>query len=420
MLSEAILRKTKGFTQQKSLQHAAVLFSGKAGVHLIALISQPVLARLYSPAQFGEFAFLNSLLAILLVAASGRYEAGIVLTRKPQHAKRLFQLSQLVLAVYIALLGLLLILLPKSLQQWIFGQGLPAAYLWLIPVLILCAGYWELVHHWLVRFQRYSSISLALIIQRLLLFGGAMAAAAFSVPGNGLIYGLLAGSLGIFIISLILQKEPVRLRLKGLKTYAHHFREFPYFSVPTLFTSLLIQHLPVLWIIFFFNKNMAGTYSLANALVMIPVTGLSMSIGQVFYARLAQSPAHRKKSLIKKACFSYALILIPPVLVIFYWGEPIIEMLLGSRWQQTGEFISLLAPITLALGLNSCLLIALNASRKQSAAFGLQLLKLLLWIGALSTGIIFQDIIIVFKLMAFLSFIHLFFTIYILKNLKII
>ena len=407
MLSTAILRKTRGFTQQKSLQHAAVLFSGRAGVQFIALVSQPILARLYSPADFGEFAFLNSLLAILLVASSARYDAGIVLTRRPQHARRLFQLAQLVLIGFVLLICLLLVLAPIGLQQWFTAQNLSAVYLWIIPVLVLCAGYWELVHNWLVRFQKYSRISFALITQRLLFLGGALTAVVLPIPANGLVFGLLIGSLGIFIVSLRWKKEPLKLPLRKLKAYAHHFREFPCFSVPTLGLALFIQHLPVLCLGYFFNSSAAGEYSMAITLSMVPLSCLSMSVGHILYERLAQSEIKQQVSILKRVCTLYTIILLPLAILLFFWGEPLTMLLLGEKWQNAGKMASVIAPLLLTQGLTGCFMTALTAFRKQGIGLTLQIVRLAMWCVCLWIGFVKQDVILSLKLVSIFSLLHL-------------
>ncbi len=417
MLSAAILRKTKGFTQQKSLQHAAVLFSGRAGVQLIGLLSQPVLARLYSPAHFGEFAFLNSILAILLVASSGRYEAGIVLSRRPGHAKRLFQLAQLVLLGYVLLLTLGVFVAPPMLLNYFEKQGFSLSYLWLIPLLVLSTGYWEIVYNWLVRFQKYSQISISLITQRLLIFGGALVAIVLPIPGNGLIFGLLVGSLGIFITAFFLQKEPLRIPLKGFKSYAHHFREFPSFSVPTLGLSLFIQHLPILCLGYFFGSKAAGEYSMAFTFCMVPLSCLSMSAGKILYERLAQSKTEQQDAILKKVCMLYTIILLPIAILLFFRGEPLTVFLLGRNWQEAGKITSAIAPLMLVQGLLGCFMTALTVYRKQKTGLMLQTGRLIMWCVCLWVGILKQDVILSLKLVSMLSVLHLILTASIVRTI---
>lgn len=415
MPAGAIIRNAKLLRQSETLRHIGILFSGKAAVQLIALVSQPILARLYSPAQFGEFAFLNSVLAILVIAASGRYETGILLTKKPLHAKRLFQLGQWILVTFTSLLYILLLFIPASLQQAFTGERFSSLYLWLLPLLVFCTGYWGLVQNWLMRFQEYSKVSTTLLIQRLLIFAGALMAAVFPFPGNGLVYGLLLGCFSILVMSYKLQREPLLFPFKAIKVYAHHFRELPLYSAPTLFVTLSIHHLPILAISIFFDNHLAGAFSMAYALLMVPLSVLSMSVGQVFYARLAQSPTDRRRSIIQKTSFLYTLILIPISLIAFFFGEAIITFLLGDEWQQTGEILPWLAPIIFAQGLGGSFLTALNACRKQAFSLKLQILKFILWLGAIAGGIIFHDVIIALQLMSISSFIHLFLITYVLR-----
>ena len=411
MLSGAILKKTKILSQHQGLRHMTILLSGKAGVYLIALLSQPVLARLYTPAQFGEFAFLNSILAILLVAACGRYEAGIILTKKTKHASRLFQLSQLVLIGYVLILGFLILFAPEPLKQFFVKQGLPPLYLWIIPLMVLFSGYWQIVQSWLIRFQKFSHISSALIFQRLIIFVIAVAAFYFPIIENGLLLSLFFGFLGIFIISILIKRQALHAPLKGLKSYAYHFRDFPIYSVPTLYLNLFMIHLPVLWITFFYSKENAGTFSLAYTLITVPVQLLHFSLGQIFYQKLAQIKKHLCYSLILEYCRLYSIILIPAVLIAFFYGKQFTQFILGPDWTETGEMVSTLALLMLIQGFNGIFMYALNVLRKQQFCLYLKAIHLILWIIAFLIGLYFQDIFLSIRLIILFSALHFIYTV---------
>lgn len=407
MLAEAILSKAKTLTQHKSIQHAVVLFSGRAAVQLVALLSQPILARLYTPTQFGEFAFVNSVLAILLVASTGMYEVGIVHTRRAQQARRLFQFVQLFLVGYVTVLGLLVLFLPAELQRWFSSQGLTSYYLWLVPLLVLFAGYWQIVHNWLVRFQKYSKISLALVLQRLLILGAALAAIVFPIPGNGLIFGLIIGYLGIFVISFFFQKESLFTQPSILKPYAAHFRQFPLYSVPSLYILLLIQHLPVFWINHFFDKSTTGAYSIAITIVMLPITYLMMSAGQVYYQRIAQATIEQQPAIIRKYLTAFVSVLLPATIILFLWGETLTVLLFGIGWQEAGYIVTLLAPLGLFQGISSLLTIPLNSFQKQSVALALQITKLVLFTISLGVAFFYQEVYLLFIMITLASLLHL-------------
>ncbi|WP_017733430.1 lipopolysaccharide biosynthesis protein [Nafulsella turpanensis] len=407
MPTGAIIRSANVLRRSETLRHIGILFSGKAAMQLVALLSQPVLARLYSPAQFGEFAFLNSLLAILMVAASGRYESGIILTSRKQHAQHLFQLSQLFLLAYLVLISLLLLFVPGSILSNLGHQPLSPLYLWLIPLLVICAGYWEIVYNWLVRFQKYSSISTALLIQRLLMIGGAVAAVILPVPGNGLIFGLILSSIGIFVVALLLKQEPLQFPLRGIKAYSYSFREFPFFSVPSLYLLLIIQHLPVLWFSHFFSTEITGAFSMAYLLVMLGCSSLMMSAGQVYHQQFAQSKAPEQLILLRKYLLAFLFLLAPFTVLLYIWGTPVLTWLLGSEWQQAGKIASMLAPLGLFQGISSILTIPLSVYRKQSVLLFLQVLKFVILLMALGAGYYWQDVFLAFDLMSLGFLLHL-------------
>ena len=412
MLADAILSKTKVLSQSKTVQNAAVLISGKAGVHIVALLSQPLLARLYSPAQFGEFAFFNSIMAILFIAASGRYEAGIILTKRPGQASNLFQLSQYFLIGYTLMFSLLLLLAPEALEQWLFQNGFTPFYLWAIPAMIIFTGYWQIVNNWLIRFQKFSQVSLALLIQRIVILITAVSAFFLDVPGNGLVFSVLTGSLVIFIISLFIKPPPLSHTFRSLKNYAHHFRDFPFFSVPTLYINLFTIHFPVLWITFFYSNEEAGIFSIAYSLISLPALFLHAGPGQVFCQLLAQTEKSRQYSLTLKYFKMYAVVLIPAVIIVLFSGERLIQVFLGENWTETGRVFSLLALLMLIQGLNGLLMLVIYVLRKQKLSLKLHTIQLIILAFSFSAGLYLEDLYLSFRLVVLFSVFHLAYSIY--------
>ena len=407
MPAGAILSKTKVLSQSKTVQHAAVLISGKAGVHIVALLSQPLLARLYSPAQFGEFAFFNSIMAIIFISASGRFEAGIVLTKKAEQAGRLFQLSQYALILYTLATVIALFLIPENLKQWLFEKGFTPFYLLSVPAMVLFTGYWQIVNNWLIRFQKFSLISLSLFIQRIVILLAALTAYYLHIPGNGLIFSVFIGFGTIFILSVLFKSPPFSATFRSLKHYAYHFRDFPIFSVPTLFLNLLMIHLPILWITFFHSKENAGAFSLAYTLVSVPVHFLHISLGQIFFQRLAQTKKFLQYDFIIKYCKLFVFFLFPAVLVATFFGEQLCMILLGDKWSETGKMVSIIALLMLIQGLSGLFMHVIEVMRKQKFGMILQVIHLILWIIAFSTGFYFKDVFLSLRLMVLLSSFHL-------------
>lgn len=414
MLSGAILSKTREISQSETFRHFAVLLSGKAGVYFISLISQPLLARLYTPAQFGEFAFLNSILAILLIGASGRFEAGIVLSHQPQKAVRLFQLAQFVLFGYVLCLSVFICFAPSVAQKYFNEQGLSSLSLWIVPLVVLFSGNWQIVHNWLIRFEKFSQISFALVFQRVLIFGTAVIAFYLQTPVNGLILSLFIGSVGIFILSLLLQRHSLVVPLKRLLPFAYHFRDFPLFSVPTQFLHMLLIHFPVLCITFFYDKENAGAFGLAYSLTSVPLHLLHVSLGQIFYQRLAQCEKSGQISLTLKYCKLYAAFLVPVIFVTTAFGNELTYFFLGNSWAKAGEMMSSMSFLMLIQGMFHLFTYIVTVRRKQQLNLFLQLFQFVLCVLAFAIGFLFKDIILSLWLLVLFNSFHLACTIFLI------
>lgn len=414
MLSTVFKSKIKAQYQSQTTRQASILIMGQAGAQLLALVSYPVLARLYTPAQFGEFAFINSLLPVLLVCASGRYETAIILSHNRRQAQRLFQLAQCILLGYVAVI--LLVLLLPGIQERLQDQQISSSFFWALPLLVLFGGYWQIVQNWLTRFEKYIHLSIAIFVQRLVIFLTSLIFSLLSKDMNGLVAGLICGMALVFSLSLYFQRQPLLAPIKRLRNFAYSFRDFPLYSAPALFINIFTLHLPVLWFTFFYSQQLAGVYSLAFSLILIPVTGLRSSFGHIFFQRVARAKAADRYRLLMRYCTKHSWFLIPLSVVLACFGEFLIALFLGESWQATGRIVALLAPTIFSHGIAGLLLVYLNTNRQQKHSFMLNLLKLILWLIALGSGLIVKDFYMTFKLMAVFSYVQLLLMFLIVRN----
>lgn len=374
---------------------------GKAGAQLLALVSYPLLARFYSPTQFGEFAMISSLVAVLSIASSGRYEAALVLSKKKHHTTRLFQLAQLLLIAYVLVLFIALLLPPV--QTLLLRLNIDPLLLWIVPVLVFCGGYWQIVQNWLIRYQKFSKLSAVGFIQRSIVFLGALVALFFDWSINGLVVGLVAGFTFVFIIALVYQRHPLNVPAKTLTVIASRYRDFPLFSIPTLLLSLCAQHLPVLWLTFFYSQDAAGSFNLAYTLITVPIACLGLSFGDVYYQRLAQSDANDRIQLLLTFSRNYTIVLLPAALIAYFFGEQLTVAFLGDSWKASGEIVGMLAPLVLTTGLINLWMTSITVYRKQKFAVFINLIRLMLWTIALMGGLYVKNVFITYYLMSAFS-----------------
>src|SRR5690606_7842279 len=85
---------------------ASVLAAGTAAGQALILLAMPLVTRLYSPEDFGVLAVYASILALLVVVITLKFETAIVLAESDETAAQLLLLSLAVAAVVSALAGL--------------------------------------------------------------------------------------------------------------------------------------------------------------------------------------------------------------------------------------------------------------------------------------------------------------------------
>ena len=88
-------------------RNVLTLASGTAVAQLLLALAVPVLARLYTPAEYGVLAVYSSTLTVLVVAASLRYETAIPLPREEFAAASLLALTLGILLATGAVVSLL-------------------------------------------------------------------------------------------------------------------------------------------------------------------------------------------------------------------------------------------------------------------------------------------------------------------------
>ena len=137
-----------------SARHVLTLLTGTGLAQLIALAAAPLLSRLYTPEDFGVFALYLSVVSLLAILATGRYELAIVLPEDDDDARHLLALALLIsLVVSAASLGLVLLfglpllnyLAPAFMAQrvggftltWLILGVLFFPYVWIIARLFI-------------------------------------------------------------------------------------------------------------------------------------------------------------------------------------------------------------------------------------------------------------------------------------------
>ncbi len=316
------------------------LFLGTSSAQVILLFTSPILTRIFSPENFGLFIIYQSILSVLLVIASMRFELAIMLPKKDSDSLSLFFLSffiVLILSLFL-FLSLIIIFLIIELKNF-------EAFFFLVPGLFL-AGFYQIFVNWNNRKSNFRIIAFANLAQTFFISFSQIILGLLGYLSQGLIIGSLIGSSfsififirrKIFSLSNILKK----INLNSLLKNATDFREFPLFSLPGALINSVSLQAPVFWISTFFGQATTGFYGLALRVVYLPIILLSTPVFQVTYKKISDLDNHRPEEIrpyIFNKILALFLFTIPFPIIFIFFSEDIFSFVFGYEWIKAGEY----------------------------------------------------------------------------------
>ena len=322
-----------------------VLVGGTAGAQLLTVLAAPLLTRLYSPEDFGLLAVYASLLTLIGVISSLRYELAIPLPEDDGEAANVAALSLILVGINSLLSGVLVWQLGPAIAD---ALGVPAlaSYLWLLPVGVLIGGAYTVFNYWAIRAKRFSTIAGTKLRQTIATI--AIQLAAFKLGGIALLYAQVAGqSIGTTSLgrTALVSAGFRQVTWGGIVMVAVRYRRFPIFSSWEALVNNVANQLPAILFASFFGPVFVGLYALSHRVLLLPMTVVGAAIDQVF---LSNAPtAYRSGTLgalVHKLHFTLSSTAIPPALLIIFLGQELFAFAFGETWIGAGEVAQWMAP----------------------------------------------------------------------------
>ena len=334
----------------------SVLVGGTAGAQILLVLTAPILTRLYTPEDFGLLAVYASLLAIIGVISSLRYELAIPLPEDDVEAANVAVLSLLLLCISTAITTILVFMLGTNIAE-LLSVPVVANYLWLLPVGVLLSGAYSVFNYWSVRTKCFSAIAQTKLIQAIAML--AIQLATFKFGGIGLLLGQVAGqsagTTSLARLALAMQAFK-QVSWVGVKKASGRYRRFPIFSSWGALINVASWQIPVLMLGAFFPPAIVGFYSLGLRLIQMPLNLIGVAISQVFFQFGAE--AHKKgdlSRLVEELSNRMLVLGLLPCMILMVIGADLFAFVFGAEWREAGVFTQILAPWALVWFLSSSL-----------------------------------------------------------------
>ena len=329
------------------------LVTGTGLAQLIPLAVSPLLTRLYTPHDFGVFALYASLLAVLAVLGSARYELALMLPKDDTDALALVALAMAIVLAASAVVLAAVLLFQADLARWLDSPAV-APWLLLVPVSMLLTGLVNTLTVWANRTSSYRQISISRVLQSASAAAVAVALgwglSRGSEAGVGLVLGAVVGQAlaGASLAWPFWRRWGARLQGVGwqpMRAQALRFREFPAVNMPHALLDALQGSGVVALIAVLFGPTLLGFHALAQRVVRTPMATLGSAVAQVFQKRAADAlhaggDTRRLVDAVLRRLGAAAVAVLP----LLWFAPELFAFVFGAAWREAGVYAQILTP----------------------------------------------------------------------------
>jgi lipopolysaccharide exporter len=347
-----LIKKWRGLLKKNDfLKNTVILIGGTTFAQIINLAVQPILTRLYSPNEMGVYAIYLSLVTVLAVTASLKYELAIPLPQKNKSAIKIVILSLCLLLIYSILVFILIIFFKRPLSNLMNAPQL-INFLWMLPFSVFFIGFYQIFSYLAIRFESFGDLSKTKLTQSIgqnisqLIFGVSFPASIWLVLGD--LVGKISSTATLMYLQWNQIREILIKNLKDIKTIKHianRYKKFPLYTTWASLINVLSLNLPIFLLPIFFNVNAVGHYSLAFRIIGLPVSLIGSVIGQVYLSKASQliNNPNKLQQLTENTTKSLFALGVPLFSIVLFVGPSLFVWVFGNEWGQSGEYAQLLA-----------------------------------------------------------------------------
>jgi O-antigen/teichoic acid export membrane protein len=368
-------------------RNVGTVLTGTVIAQIIPIVGALVIARQYSPAEFGVFAAWLGVVLFLGVLITGRFETALAIVPDGE-PRRLAMLATLVTAAMAACIaavfgGLILQLMPT-----IANRLPPTLVILLVPTALAVASAqaWQ---SWAAAEGKYRHLSLMRIAQAAAITIGQITVGVFSPSANALALTHLGGVIaGLALLACLIRPGffPKYETKRTVLNFWSQYRRFPMFSLPADAINTGAAQLPILLVAGRFGADIAGLLAMTMRILGAPIGLLGKSVLDVFKRHAATSYRERGEC---RADYvrTFRVLAIASVafcVVMASVSEPFFALAFGENWRGAGTIAVWLLPLFALRFIASPLSYMVYIAGKQHVDLAWQVALLAMTIAALN------------------------------------
>lgn len=337
------------FFKDKFIRNVLTLIGGAAVAQIIPIIISPIISRLYKVEDFGTLSVYTSIISIVSIIATGRYELAVMLPKEDDDAANILSLSVLISAG-VSIVSLAIFWGFNTSITKALGDAAVSRWLFFIPLAVLMGGIYQTLNYWINRKKRYTSLTVSRISQSVTV---GILNLSFGIAGAGTKGLIICGLVGQFIQTAILvysfwkeDREIIEsVSFERIKNNAFKYKDFPRINSVHAFVDMLQSSGIVFLISSLYGSRVLGLYSFTLRILKMPMLLIGSAVGQVFYQQATEVYNNRGDlgGFTKKVVTRLCLVSAPVFTILVLFGPQLFSIVLGSKWQEAGVYAQVFA-----------------------------------------------------------------------------
>lgn len=319
------------------------MFGGKLYVAILSLLLTPIIARLFEPKDYGEFALYNTVVQNLVVVGTLSLPLAIS-TVKKENLEKVFNLTITVILFFTVVFTLGLIIFKSPLDS-VFSTTIFSKYWGLILIGFVVTAVAATLKALNIRLKHFKLNSKVIMLEGSSAKIVNLGSGWLGLNAIGLIFSdVISKLLGL---AFLLNKTKVKFSfsISGAKKTLRKFNQFPRFVMPSQWVGMLNNQFIIIAVAILFSKNELGQLAMAIGLLGIPLHLFSNAFQPVITERLTslRTNSVKLKPFFKNTSFiifTIAALVFIPILAL---PTSTFTFILGAKWVGISTIINSLA-----------------------------------------------------------------------------
>jgi len=389
----------------KFVSNVFTIFSATLLGQIIGAVASPVLSRLYSPADFGIYQLVFSIVHLIAIIACLSYNGAINLPKQDEDAASIVILCLYLIIATACISAVILFIFSLSIESVLNAPGM-SSYLFLVPFAVVASSVAAVFASWLSRRQQFGTLAQANLSSSVTGKTASIGLGLFSPSPFGLIFGPIVNDATLIAVSL--RKIPADFSLfrevtfTKIREMAIRYKKFPQFSSLSALTSVAATQSVALMLAVSFSPVVVGLYAMTHLIITLPLKLMGNSLASVFYQKAC---AEKNRTgmidhVVKSVHSRLVSIGIFIFLILMIIGPELFGFILGDQWITAGVYAQILAPWFFVVFISTPIGSIFNVFEKQGASLGFNIVLLFSRIIAILIGGFFGDPIICMVLLS--------------------